>query len=216
MTTPQGGGDQLPEGLPNGDPSTDPNKPPQGDPKPELKSPEPPSDDADLAAWKKWARQWERTAKGDAAKLSETNAELERLREAGRTESEKALAKARREGAAEAEQQWRGRWMKERVSGEALRALTGRVISPRLLLPHLELVTVKVSDDGTVDTAALKSAVDQLIEEFPDQAIDVTGSGSFHPAPSGDLGPRRTVPGASKSTLAAGADLYRQRHSAQT
>lgn len=116
------------------------------------------------AHWQKAARDHEKAAKTTADKVAE-------LETANATDAEKAVAKARAEGAAEAEATWKTRWHAERGTTEALTALTPKVRNPRLLLPHLDMSVVQVADDGAIDSTALAAAVDALLELFPGQKL---------------------------------------------
>jgi hypothetical protein len=133
--------------------------------------PAPPEDD--LAKSRRQARNWEI----EVGKARKRIAELEA---ATQTDQEKALAAARAEGAAEA----RTRYEQRIIAAEAHRALTGKVSSPRLALPHLDLSQVTLAEDGTVDAMALDTAVTALLAEFPELASPAEP----HHA---DLGPRQ-------------------------
>jgi hypothetical protein len=146
-----------------------------------------PETDAEDTDWKALARKWEREAKKGNSALTKAQQEMERLREANQTEAEKALEAARREGQQSAEKEWKSKWQTERLRGEALRAMNGRVSDPRLAFPHLDLDGL-MDDEGTVDTKALSKAIDALLDEYP--ALAASDSGSSHHL---DLGPKRTT-----------------------
>jgi hypothetical protein len=145
-----------------------------------------PDDSTEDTDWKALARKWEREAKRGTSALTKAQQELVSLREANQSEAEKALEAARREGAKAAETEWKSKWQQERLRGEALRVMNGKVSDPRLAFPHLQLDGV-MDDDGEVDTKALKKAVDALLEEYP--ALAVSDSPNHHL----DLGPKRTA-----------------------
>lgn len=117
--------------------------------------------------------------------LREAQAELEAMRQAAQTESERAIAAARQEGYTEAEKTWRAKWRNATVESAALRQLTGHVVSPKLVLPHLDLGSVEVDDEGTVDDKALADRITAVLTEFPFLA-----SGSA-PIPYADQGPKK-------------------------
>lgn len=145
------------------------------------------SDQSEEPDWKAMARKWEREAKRNSNALSKVNSEVESLREAQKTESEKALDAARREGYSKAESEWKVKWRKERVTTEAIRAMSGRVSDPRLALPHLRLPDDAVDDNGEVNRDALAQAVDDLLAEYPALAINGTSTARHH----ADIGPKR-------------------------
>jgi len=136
--------------------------------------------------WKAMARKWEKEAKAKSAAAAKAEADAQRLREATQTDAEKALEAARREGAKNAEAEWKAKWITERGTNAALRAMNGRVADPRLAMPLLDLKEV-VDDKGEVDKDALAKAVDDLLEEYP--ALAAGGAPTTH---HGDLGPKST------------------------
>lgn len=144
-------------------------------------------DSTEETDWKALARKWEREAKKNSTAATKASTELERLREANQSAEEKALAAARREGAKAAEAEWKGKWAQERIRGEALRLMNGRVSDPRLAFPHLDLGSDVLADDGSVDATALKSAIDSLLDEYPALAL---GEAPVH---HGDLGPKQNA-----------------------
>lgn len=136
--------------------------------------------------WKAQARKWEREAKKHSSAASKAQTEMERLREANQSEAEKALEAARREGAKAAEAEWKTKYQQERLRGEALRAMNGKVTDPRLAFPHLDLDEV-MNESGDVDTRALNKAIDALLDEYPALAA---GDAPNHHL---DLGPKRST-----------------------
>jgi hypothetical protein len=133
--------------------------------------------------WKALARKWEREAKKNQTTAAKAMEEAERIREANSTEAEKALAAARREGQQAAEKEWKTKWQTERLHGEALRLMNGKVSDPRLAFPHLDLDGV-MDDNGKVNSKALEKAVDDLLAEFP--ALSAATAGHHM-----DLGPKQ-------------------------
>ena len=147
-----------------------------------------------LDAFKQRAREAERTLRDERAAREAAESELIRLREAGRSETEKAIEKARREAADAAckEESERaalrvGELMAQRLRDRVALAATGRFVDPDVaarLLDTDELVT----DDGSPDEAAIASALDGLLERSPYLALP--GHAPKPPPPDPDAGPR--------------------------
>jgi len=147
-----------------------------------------------LDAFKQRAREAERTLRDERAAREAAESELIRLREAGRSETEKAIEKARREAAdaARKEESERaalrvGELMAQRLRDRVALAATGRFVDPDVaarLLDTDELVT----DDGSPDEAAIASALDGLLERSPYLALP--GHAPKPPPPDPDAGPR--------------------------
>jgi hypothetical protein len=91
--------------------------------------------------------------------------ELEKLKAAGLSENEKALAEAKKAGAAEYE----GKWRKALLDNAALSLLSERrVIATELALRGLDLSGVDVDiATGEVDRQALETKVNELIQRYP-------------------------------------------------
>ncbi|MEM9609936.1 MAG: hypothetical protein AAGA99_21125 [Actinomycetota bacterium] len=156
------------------DPKTDP---PPGDPdpkdpppkEPDPKDPPPATDGGDeqLGEGGKRALDAERAARkaaDDRAKKAE--AELDKLRQAGLSDHEKAVAEAKKTGAAEASAKYAATILAAEVKAAAASKVAPEAIDdlPRLLdLDPTELV----GDDGTVDTARVKSAIDDAVKARP-------------------------------------------------
>lgn len=109
----------------------------------------------------------ERKAKSAAeqrAKAAEE--ELEKIRSANQSEAEKALDKARKEGRTEATTQSNARLVRAEVKAAAA---TAQFNDPgdAVAQLHAQLATVKVSDDGDVDEAAVKALIEQLAKDKP-------------------------------------------------
>lgn len=146
-----------------------------------------------LAAANRRARHFEAELKKASKRTSEIEAELEKFREASKTEQEKALDQARKQGKDEATKEWQPKYQGLIRRNAALAMLGGRVKAPSLVIPHLGLDEIEVSDDGTVDETALKLAIERVLDEYPFLATDdSTGSTTVH---HGDMGPRRTPKG---------------------
>jgi hypothetical protein len=104
---------------------------------------------------------WDRL-KGQIRKLETENA---KLRQAGLTESERAIEAAKIEGAKE----YRAKWARATIENAALGILSERhVVATELALRALELDGVDVDpDNGKVDSATLTRRIDDLISRYP-------------------------------------------------
>ncbi len=101
---------------------------------------------------------------GDYSDLQAKAKKLDKLEQANATELERAVEKARSEGRTEVTEAANTRL----VAAEA-RALAAeaRFRNPSLAVRTIDLTGVEVADDGTVDTAALKSLLDTLAADEP-------------------------------------------------
>jgi hypothetical protein len=164
----------------------DDNDDPTG-PEPTEPPPPPSTKDPALAAARREAANYRR-------QLREREAELTTLRNASKTDQEKAIDAAKAEAKAAADTAWQTRYHAAVVRSEALTALAGRVASPKLALPHLPLTDIEVNDDGTVDSAALTAAIDALLVEYPELATGPSRTthhadqGAKKPSPGKDSG----------------------------
>ena len=90
--------------------------------------------------------------------------EHEKLKAAGLSEQEKAIAAAKAEGAAE----YQNRWRRAVLDNAALTALAERhVNAPELALRSLELSDVDVDESGKFDAAVLTKRIDDLLARYP-------------------------------------------------
>lgn len=133
---------------------------------PPEKAPEKPTETdgkdwkAEAEKWKSLSRKNEDTAKANAAAAKR----LEEIEAANASELDKAIAKARDEGRAEVQSAANARL----ISAEA-RALAAEVKfrNPTLAVKAIDLSGVSVSDDGTVDVAAIRAALGDLAKADP-------------------------------------------------
>lgn len=170
----QQGGQQPDGGQPNTDPPADP---PKGDDAAGLKSA--------LESERALRRDADKRAK-DAAKLQ---ARIDELEAAGKSESEKAITAAKREGHAEAMAVANRRLVTSEARALAAEAKfrdPSRVVK---LLDNLDDVTV--AEDGTVDSAAIRKQLDELAK---DADYLLAGADEPHkaapPKPDPSQGPR--------------------------
>lgn len=133
---------------------------------------EPPKAETD---WKAEARKWEDRAKEN----STAAARLADIEKANQTELEKAVEKAKAEGRTEVQTSANARLVK--AEARAL-AAAAKFRDPADAVAFLKLSDVKVSDDGEVDSAVVKTLLDDLAKEKP-YLID-----DGKPKPSGDAG----------------------------
>jgi acyl-CoA reductase-like NAD-dependent aldehyde dehydrogenase len=117
-----------------------------------------PSTDPQVEELRREAAKWR-------TELRAREQELEKLKAAGQTDAEKAVAEARKAGAAEYEVKWR----KVLLDNAALTVLADkRVLATELALRGLDLSNVDVDTaTGEVDRAALEAKVTELIQRYP-------------------------------------------------
>jgi hypothetical protein len=122
--------------------------------------------------WKSHSRSWESKAKRSEKELTALRAEMDSLRQAQMSDAEKAVAKARAEGAAE------GRKAALAVAGQRLVEANVRAILAgrreddeiQALLDSLDTARF-LGDDGEPDTKALTAWADRIAPKrngFPD------------------------------------------------
>jgi hypothetical protein len=145
----------------------------------------PKEDDPKLGAGGEKALREERAARTKAEREAKTaKKELEDLR-AGATEQEKAIAKAKEEGKAEALKGANARVIKSEIKAAAAGRLANPAVAVRLLDPD-----DFTDDDGEVDDKKLKAAIDQLLKDEPYLAGKGRANGDAGGGPRGkDAGP---------------------------
>ena len=110
------------------------------------------------------ALQREREAAAEARREADAaKAELETLRAAQMTDTDKALAAAKAEGAAEVSAKFAARVLLSEIRVAA----AGKLADPNDAVRLLDLTKFTVTDDGTVDTTAITSAIDELVIAKP-------------------------------------------------
>lgn len=160
-------------------------------PDPAVQPPaEPPADktftqaDLDRIVADRLARQ--KAQFGDYDALKAKAAEFDALAEQQKSDAEKAVDAARREGRSEALKAANDRLLKAEVRAAAAQKLADPADAVRLL----DLASFAVGDDGEIDGAAIAAAVDQLVTDKPYLAAKPTGFQG-----SGGGGPRGGRPG---------------------
>lgn len=118
----------------------------------------------------------EREKYGDYDELKRKAAEFDAAQEAAKTETERAVEAARKEGETTALER-----VNTRIVNAEARALAAaaKFRNPATAVRLLDLSGVKVNDDGSVDEAAVKAKLDELATAEP-YLID-TGDGTAPP-----------------------------------
>lgn len=131
----------------------------------------PPEVKAILDKERKTARDAEKQRKAAEKALTSATSELEKFREAQLTEQEKAVKTAREEGLVEG----RSVGDKRLIRAEVIAAASGKAADPgdvyAILTGRDALAGIEVNEAGEVDTAAIKSLVETLVEEKPHLAV---------------------------------------------
>lgn len=114
--------------------------------------------DSEITQLRSEAAKWRKT-------LREREAEIEKLRLAGASEQERAVAAAKAEGAAEFAKKWR----KALIDNAALTVLAERgVTATGPALRSLDLDDIDVDEQsGAFDRAAIAARVDELLRQYP-------------------------------------------------
>lgn len=120
-----------------------------------------------LTAERERSKALDKSAREGAA----ARAELDRIAAANQTETEKAVAAARKEGAAEVMEQANRRLIASEARALAAQA---RFRDAGDAVRFLDLDQVTVSDGGDVDTAAIGRQLDQLAKDKPYLLADQT------------------------------------------
>lgn len=124
---------------------------------------------------------------GDYADLKAAKTRLDEIEAANATELEKAVKKAREEGASEVRSDANTRLV--RAEARAL-AAEAKFRNPGLAIKAIDLSEVKVSDDGTPDAAAIKTLLADLAKDEP-YLID---EGKTRPKPDDAQGRPQNTP----------------------
>ncbi len=167
--------DPKPDDPPADPPADPPKDPPPADP-PKAKD-----DDEPLGEGGKRALEAERKARRDAETARKAlEDELAELKKAGLSEQEKAIEDAKTAGATEAAAKYAAL-----IVAAEVKAAGASKVAPEALddLPRLlDLDPTKlVSDDGTVDTKAISSAIDEMVKAKPYLAPKAGGGGGADP-----------------------------------
>jgi hypothetical protein len=178
----------MPDPEPTPDPTPEPT-PPVDPPAPDP-APDPalgPAGEAALKAERKRAADAEKAAKALQKKLDDIEA-------SNLSEQERAVAAARNEGASEATTKANERIIKTEIRAAA----AGKLQDPADALAHIDPTQFAVGDDGEVDTAAITSAIDELLTTKPYLGTGATPAPAVPGVPkgarpSGDAAPQLTA-----------------------
>jgi hypothetical protein len=144
-------------------------------------------DDAehDVEYWKREAEEWRKRSEGNHAKVKKLGAvekQLDELRDAGRSEVERAVESARRDE----RERWQTKYRTQALHNAVLRVAGAKLADPADALRLLELDPADVvDDDGHTDDHAVRAAVDDLLARKP-----YLSSTTRRLPPSGDQGAR--------------------------
>lgn len=192
---------------PEGDPpaAAPPAAAPPAPPEPPKFEPITSQADLDRILGNRLAREREKFADYDDLKAKA--AELDQKREAEKTEAEKAVEAARKEG----ENAGRATGNERLINAEA-RALAAEAgfINPRIAIGSIDLKGVKVADDGTVDAAAIKAKLEDLAKSDP----YLVGAGTKRPRPDHSQGSGGDRGRESASSVASGREMFANRKGA--
>lgn len=137
--------------------------------------------------WKNQARRHEREAKAARERAEAAEARVKELEAAGQTEHEKALAQAREEAAAEARQEVTDKVRDKLLKAEIKALAAGTFADPDDAHRLLDLEDDDIfNDDGDIQTDALKSALEDLLERKPH--LKATPPNGGKPAGDADAG----------------------------
>lgn len=100
--------------------------------------------------------------------------EFDKLQEATKSETEKAVEKARKEAEAAARAESNKTWETRVVRSEVRVAAAGKLADPEDAVRFLDLSTFKVDDNGEVDGKAIAAAIDELVKTKPYLAANGT------------------------------------------
>lgn len=126
------------------------------------------------------ALEKERTARKESDRKAKERdafeAELITVREQGKSEQEKLLAKAVADADKAARTDERSKADRRVVAAEVKAAAGGRLHDPADAVLNIDLSEFQVDDDGNVDEKAIQKALDELLERKPYLAAKRNGS----------------------------------------
>lgn len=192
---------------PAGDPPANQPPPAPSDPEPKPQGEPAPKTAEDVAKLQQ-ALERERALRKDAEKRAKdgdaARSKLDELENASKTEVEKAVEAARREGAAQALAAANARLIASEARALAAQAKFRNAADA---VPFLDLSEVRVAEDGTVDTAAISRQLDELAKAKP--YLLAAEEGPRTPKPDPSQGGRS--PGAASSSVGRGRELFQAR-----
>lgn len=135
----------------------------------------PATGDEPLGEGGKAALQKERDAREKAERrATEVETELQQLKAATQSDSDKALEKARKEGEGTATEKWQGLVRRARVAGALEAAGVGNAKLRETIAGGADFATLKVSDSGEVE--GLEDAITKAKADFPEAFGKVAGT----------------------------------------
>lgn len=140
-----------------------------------------------LAEERKARKTAEDAARAAEAKAEELEQRLGKLEADAMSDQEKAIEKARKEAASEAQAERDQYWSSKFVQAEA-KAVAAKKLADADDIRLLDLSNFKVKDDGSID-GDISKAVDDLLEAKPHLAA----TGTQRPSGSADNGTRDTA-----------------------
>lgn len=136
------------------------------------------------------ARKAAEKAQRDATtRLADLEKRLADVDEATKSETEKALEKARKEAGDTARSEERAKSNRRILTAEVRAAAGGKLADPADAVRLLDLDEFTVDDDGDIDEKAISKAIDDLLKSKPYLAAN----GRKAPVPSADGGARTTA-----------------------
>lgn len=127
-----------------------------------------------LASEREARKQAEKEAKAATKRADDVEERLTKLEEDGKSDSEKAIASARKEAADEARAEERSKWTERFVSAE-VKAVAAKKLADPDDIRLLDLSEFTVGDDGAIQ-GDIGAAVDKLIESKPHLAATPKGT----------------------------------------
>lgn len=120
----------------------------------------------------------ERAKYADYDALKASKDELDRLKAEGQTDHDKALAKAAKDAEDAARSDERTKADTRVLRAEVKAAAGAKFADPGDALRLVDLTGLRVADDGSVDDAAIRARLDQLLKDKPYLAASGGGNGS--------------------------------------
>lgn len=99
--------------------------------------------------------------------LKRKAAEFDRIQDEQKSEIEKAAARAAKEAAEKTKAEVDATWGQRIVRSEVRVAAAGKLADPEDAVRFLDLQTFKIDQDGSVDTKAITTAIDELVKAKP-------------------------------------------------
>lgn len=108
----------------------------------------------------------EKDSKKNARAIRDLNKEIEKIKASAGTEEEKKIASEREAAAKETAER-----LAKPIKRNAIRAAAAGRMNPAAAVRLVSLDDIEVDEDGEVDEASVKDAIDALLEEMPELKI---------------------------------------------